>query len=167
MKTILLLSIHGKYASRILQGEKQVELRKVRPRVVENDLVVIYAPSPICALLGAFRVGGVVEAAPADLWKLLGDKVDVSLSEFEAYFGDAQRGFGILVKEVWPLDERLSLRDIRNVWSAFAPPQGYKYLDAIERRRLSKLLTPIAGSKRPGSLPAEIVTGGTETEGTF
>ena len=50
---VLLLSIHHKYTNMIFDGNKRVELRRVRPRHLnEGDLILVYATSPEKALLG-------------------------------------------------------------------------------------------------------------------
>jgi predicted transcriptional regulator len=47
MSNILLLSIRPEYANKIFDRTKTVELRRVRPRLLnEGDRVVVYVSSP-------------------------------------------------------------------------------------------------------------------------
>ncbi|MER3423821.1 MAG: hypothetical protein C4293_11915 [Nitrospiraceae bacterium] len=158
MKTVLLISARERHAARIFAGEKRVELRRVRPRVVEGDLVVVYAPKPISALVGAFQVGGVVEACPSRLWELIGKESGVSLAEFKTYYRGAAHAFGILVEKTWRLEKHLSLPVIRKVWCEFYPPQGYKYLNRSEQQRLSTVLSRGKGSNGAYSLQIKLNT---------
>ena len=67
----LLLSIHPEYAEKIFDGTKRVELRRVRPRLQNGDLVIVYVSSPVKAVCGAFRVDNVVAGTAPDKLKAL------------------------------------------------------------------------------------------------
>ncbi len=54
--TVLLLSMQPEYAKKIFNGEKTVELRRVRPKLIAGDLVLVCASCPQKALLGLFVV---------------------------------------------------------------------------------------------------------------
>ncbi len=128
-KNILLLSIHDEFAKKIFNGTKNVELRRIRPRINHGDLVLVYVPTPIKALLGAFRVDKVVEATPLSLWKEVKNKAGISRKHFDDYFNGASKGFGIFFQETWSLPEPLELANLRNLWPNFHPPQGYRYMN--------------------------------------
>ena len=57
---ILLISIKPKYAEQIFNGEKTVELRRVKTRLTTGDLVLVYVTSPKQALIGYFKVEKVI-----------------------------------------------------------------------------------------------------------
>jgi predicted transcriptional regulator len=124
----LLLSIRPKYAELIFEGKKTVELRKTRPRAESGDLVLVYVSAPVKSLLGAFQVARVIEAHPRQLWRNVSGKCGVGKSEFNDYFGDAQVGFGIVLRAQWKLESPVSLTQLRNRRARFQPPQVYHYL---------------------------------------
>ncbi|NVB42339.1 ASCH domain-containing protein [Pseudenhygromyxa sp. WMMC2535] len=125
---VLLLSIHPRYSELILSGHKTIELRKRRPRLPAGALVLMYASAPVCALVGAFVLGGVLERRPLDLWQEYGSQTGVSRDVFERYYADREKAFGLLVDQVRPLEERVSLGALRKCWKRFHPPQSYRYL---------------------------------------
>ena len=59
---MVLLSIKPKYADKIFNGTKTVELRRICPKVTEGDLILVYVSSPVKALVGEFEVKKIVEA---------------------------------------------------------------------------------------------------------
>lgn len=131
IRNAILLSVHPKYVEKILTGKKRVELRRVRPRVQEGDLVIIYASSPIMAVLGYFVVNHVVTEPPPELWRAVEDSACVSREEFDAYYRGSDLGVAIFFSEARSLKEPLYLRCIRDVWPDFHPPQGYRYLASM------------------------------------
>ncbi|HEY9294972.1 MAG TPA: hypothetical protein VIQ31_01115, partial [Phormidium sp.] len=61
--TILLLSIKPEYAKKIFKDQtKKVELRRVRTRLTEGDIVLVYVSSPEKVFVGSFEVEGVIES---------------------------------------------------------------------------------------------------------
>ncbi len=132
----LLLSIRPEYATKIFDGSKTVELRRVRPRLTSGDLVLVYASAPVKALLGAFEVAKVVEAPPAQLWTQVQEKAGLTHDQFDQYFDGAKQGYGIFLKRKWSLAEPVALDVLRKRQTNFRPPQSYHYLTQGEANRI-------------------------------
>ncbi len=65
MSSNILLSVHPKYADKIFERTKTVELLRVRPKLLEEgDLVLLYVSSPVQALVGAFKVDKIIFLFP-------------------------------------------------------------------------------------------------------
>ena len=146
MKSILVLSIRDHHANSILDGNKTVELRRMRPNIDEGDIVLIYIPKPIMAVVGGFAVKSVVSAKPEALWKQVGRKSGLTKRQFIQYYSGTSVGFGIKIAKVWRLSTSLSLPKLRQWWPNFIPPQGFRYLRSSEIRRAassSRNLFPI------------------------
>ena len=126
----LLLSIRPRYVDKILDGTKRVELRKTRPRIQSGDLVLIYATSPISALVGAFRASSVQVHSTEQLWAQVRQSAGITREEFETYYNGFQIGVGIFFDDVMPLECPVGLDHVRDVWPGFHPPQGYLYVKA-------------------------------------
>jgi predicted transcriptional regulator len=139
-RTALLLSVRPRYAERILEGQKTVELRRVRPRACEDAILLIYVSSPIRALKAMSLVERVTAAEPTELWKRVAHKAGVSRAEFDAYFNDVDMGFAIHLKNVLQLSQPLSLTDLRELWPGFQPPQCYRYFSGNELSVLIDIL---------------------------
>ncbi len=139
----LLLSIRPQYASKIFDGEKRVELRKVRPRhLSQGDKVLVYVSSPTKELQGMFTVDSILEATPEDLWSQVQNTAGITKQEFDDYYSGSTKGFGIFLKIPRTLDNPISLFDLRKLWENFHPPQffhppqSYRYLTNVELNRI-------------------------------
>ncbi len=130
---ILLISIHQKYATMIFNGDKQVELRRVRPRYLnEGDLILVYVTSPQQELVGLLEVEKVVEMPPNKLWKTVQDKAGISYPCFQKYYEKSLIGFAIFLKKPFSFKTPIKLEELRREWSDFRPPQCYHYLKDTE-----------------------------------
>lgn len=122
----LLLSLKPRYADAILSGTKRYELRRVRPRLDPDDLVLLYVTSPRSRIEGVFEVAGVLAAPPPTLWGMVADGAGIERRTFDSYFEGRNMAYAIEVKRVWSLLKPVPLTDLRS--EAIAPPQGYHYL---------------------------------------
>lgn len=150
MKTILVLSIRASHAENILEGRKKVELRRVRPKLENGDIVLIYAPRPIMALVGGFVVTKVIAAQPEKLWRLAGSVSGLTKNQFTHYYSGASMGFGICIEKAWRLEKPVSLAVLKRSWSNFSPPQSFRYLRPNEMRK--------AASSNMNLLPNDVVS---------
>jgi len=128
LRRVLLLSIHPRYTDSILSGTKTVELRRTRPRVQPGDSVLIYASSPVKAIVGGFVVDGLIQAQPAGLWDRVKHLAGVSQAEYDGYFSGVAVGYGIRIAHPWRLPDPVGLEALRARRPSFRPPQSYSYL---------------------------------------
>lgn len=135
----LLLSIRPKYATKIFDGQKKVELRKVRPKLFPGDIVLVYVSSPIKELQGTFVVDRIREATPEELWNEVKNIAGVSKQEFDDYYSESEKSYGIFLRTPQTLVNPISLPDLRKLWKNFHPPQSYRYLSNLE---LNMIPTP-------------------------
>lgn len=138
----LLISVRPRFARGIMSGEKQVELRRVRPDLSEGDEVILYETSPTCAVVAKGKVAELLEASPARLWLLVGKDSGVARHEFMAYFEGRSRAYGIRLTAVEALESPVGLQKLRRLAPGFAPPQSYHYLRA-ERQRDCRLVSSL------------------------
>ncbi len=125
---MVLLSIKPKYADKIFNGTKTVELRRICPKVTEGDIILVYVSSPVKALVGEFEVKKIVEAPLRVLWKKVQNYAGINRNEFNLYYTGANVGYGIFLKKAWRLAEPLHLESLKKEWPNFHPPQIYRYL---------------------------------------
>ena len=154
MKTVLVLSIREPHAHNILRGTKTVELRRMRPRVQKGDIVLIYAPRPIMALVGGFIVKHVIVAQPENLWRLVGNVSGITRRQFVQYYSGASEGFGICIDRAWRLRTPVPLVTLKRSWIHFSPPQCFRYLRPDEVR--------MAKSPSLDLFPFEMLDGGNQ-----
>lgn len=138
----LWLSVRPPFAQLIINGTKKVELRRVRPRVTQGALVILYASSPICSILGMFILDRVEQDDPDSVWERNHRLCGIKLEDYDAYFRDAAYAVGLHIGTTWMLEESISLASIRCIWPGFSPPQSFRYLHWQQRRDSISLALP-------------------------
>lgn len=134
LRDVLLLSIRPEHAQNIFAGTKTVELRRIRPRVSNGSQVLIYVSSPVKALAGGFQIAEVIEGKPERLWDKVKKYAAVTREQFDSYFTGAAMGYGMMIANVWALDQTVPLEHLRKRLPGFQPPQSYRYLKDTEIR---------------------------------
>lgn len=132
----IFLSIRPRFAELILSGAKSVELRRVRPKVIEGDLVLLYASSPVRELIGVCTVSRVEVAPTPELWKKHGQKSGLQRAEFNSYFEGAAQSVAISVQGARRVIKPRTLDELRERLPGFAPPQSFSYVSQDDLRRL-------------------------------
>lgn len=132
---VALLPIQPRYANAILRGEKRVEFRRRRfGRDVEY--VVVYASSPVCGIVGSFRISAIAEGSPGDIWETFKDVGAIGREDYFRYYAGAERAFAIGIERVCVLDKPLPLEQLSSTLRA---PQSYAYLTREHVDRLNEL----------------------------
>ena len=129
MSNILLLSIRPEYANKIFDRTKTVELRRVRPRLLnEGDRVVVYVSSPQQAVVGSFKVDNIVEKPVTELWEEVEKLAGISHEDFYDYYYGVRLGVGIFLKVIHRFSQPVELHRLRNKLPNLKPPQSFRYL---------------------------------------
>jgi predicted transcriptional regulator len=164
----VLVSIRPYYVSKILDGEKTVELRRRFPRaMIAGATALIYSSSPVSAVVGYARIKQVVRLPVSKIWKQHGADACVSKEEFKAYFAGVKFGFAIFFEDVHALKRCVKANDLQTQFG-IVPPQSYRYVtdeclaslsddrfQASNRHtRLNRARRPSARSGVPGRLSA-------------
>lgn len=127
---VLLLSIKPQFVQKILDGQKTVELRKVKPQLQIGDFILIYESSPTKSLIGWFEVQEIICDEVKTLWKKVKKDAGVTKKEFDTYYEKSIRGVAIRIKDKHRTN--LSLDKVRQKWATFRPPQSFHYLKEEE-----------------------------------
>src|SRR5437764_960418 len=94
---VTLLSVLPRFADAMLAGSKTVEVRRRRVRIVEGSLCLLYASSPVRALVGAARVE-LTEIGTADtLWSRWGEACGLSRLEYDLYLNGCELPCAIVI----------------------------------------------------------------------
>ena len=129
MSNVLLLSIRPEYANKIFDRTKTVELRRVRPRLLnEEDRVVVYVSSPQQAVVGSFKVDNIVEKPVTELWEEVEKLAGISHEDFYDYYYGVRLGVGIFLKDIHRFSQPVELHRLRNKLPNLKPPQSFRYL---------------------------------------
>jgi predicted transcriptional regulator len=126
----ILVSVRPGYASKILDGQKTVELRRRFPELGPAGTVAfIYSSSPVRAVVGYVRIRHVLKLPISQIWREYGVAACVSKDELYAYFVGLKYGFAILIDSARPLEKQVTAT-VLEAQFGIVPPQSYRYVNA-------------------------------------
>jgi predicted transcriptional regulator len=134
------MSIHPEFASRIVGGEKLVEFRR-RSAARDVSHILVYATSPVRAVIAVAEVERVERGSPTALWEGFGSVGGVERSVFRRYFAGLTEGIAYVLGRIWSCTAPLALGQLGLPRSA---PQTFQYvtadtLEAVLRRSVLAL----------------------------
>ena len=142
---LLLVSIKPQFAESIFRGEKTIELRKSAPtRAGKDSYMLIYVTAPVKKVWGICRIKSIIKETPIQLWEKHGQKTGITKSEFNDYYKENKKAFGIEITDVKNfLENSIDLENLRNYFPGFSPPQTYGYLNTelIDNSPLKELIS--------------------------
>lgn len=128
-KRNLLVSIRPEYASKILDGQKTVELRRRFPEArAIGATILIYSSSPVQAIVGYATIKDVLRLPVKSIWQEHAVAACISKADFDAYFAGLTEGYAILLTDVKPLSNQLKANDLQEEFG-FVAPQSFRYVD--------------------------------------
>lgn len=136
---MVVLSLKPRFAEAILAGAKTVELRRTVPKIVVPTRALLYAATPVRALLGTCIVTGVASADLAVLWQEHGSRTGLAYHEFQQYFEGVDAGAALMLAQPRPFSREIPLKDLRAKPRGFRPPQSFAYVDAATGKRLLQM----------------------------
>ncbi|MDD5773108.1 MAG: ASCH domain-containing protein [bacterium] len=120
----VLLSIKPEYASKIFEGTKKFEFRKIIFKNPNIKTVVVYASSPVQQVIGEFEIEDIISLTPDMLWKKTKKYSGISEDFFFEYFTDRNVAHAIKIGDNKKYVKPLCIRQDFNA----SPPQSYMYL---------------------------------------
>lgn len=123
----LLLSVRPRFAEAILSGQKTVEVRRRRVAAREGSPVVLYASSPVMAVVGTAQLERSETLSLQDAWSSHGHAMGINRCEFDDYLAGTDTACLLFLAKALPLGAPLPLNDLRSS-RAFHPPQSYRYV---------------------------------------
>ena len=136
---MVVLSLKPRFAEAILAGVKTVELRRTEPKIVVPTRALLYAATPVRALLGTCIITRVQSADLAVLWREHGSRSDLRYHEFQEYFDGVDAGTALTLTQPRTFSRRVPLQDLRAKPRGFRPPQSFAYVDTKTGDRLIRM----------------------------
>ena len=136
---MIVLSLKPRFAQAILAGVKTVELRRTVPKIVIPTRALLYAASPVRALLGTCVITSVRSADLAALWHDYGSRSELSFHEFQQYFEGVDTGTALTLSDPQALSRPIPLQDLRAKPRGFRPPQSFAYVDTKTGNQLIRM----------------------------
>lgn len=136
---MVVLSLKPRFAEAILTGVKTVELRRTEPKIVVPTRALLYAASPVRALLGTCVITSVRSTDLTALWREHGSDAALSYEEFLRYFEGVGAGTALTLTEPRWFARSVPLQDMRAKPKSFRPPQSFAYVDTKTGDRLIRM----------------------------
>ena len=115
----ILLSIKPNWADLILEGKKTVELRKQWTKANDVERIYLYASAPLQKIVGWIELQQAVCEDVADLKRDSEEGSCVSSEDFDAYFKDKEKGWGLFISRAQKMNP-LSIKAVDE-----RPPQNW------------------------------------------
>ena len=135
----LLLSLKPRYADRIFEGLKKVELRRRIASDIKDRDIFVYVSSPVMELRGGFRAGDFWRGTPKEIWNKVSKLAQVNKQDFDTYFEGQDIAYAFEIKEVWETQNPVNLNALRNQFPNFVVPQSWRYLRKEEHKFFLKM----------------------------
>lgn len=140
----VVLSIRPQYSTRIMSGEKTVELRRRFPASApKGTIAYIYSTSPERAMVGVAEIAGVRKLGVEEIWRRYADVAFIDRPDFDNYFEGLDQGFALEFINVRPFENPLTLSELRERFG-FEPPQSFLYAKQDLRRALKDEYTVVS-----------------------
>lgn len=120
----MLLSIQPQYAKVILEGKKQYEFRKNKPKRTV-DRIVFYASSPQKEVVGEATIDEIIEGRPEDIWDIAKTAAGITKDFFFSYYAGKKTAIAYKLKDVVIYKTPKALLD----YGIYHAPQSFVYLD--------------------------------------
>lgn len=120
----MLLSIKPIYAKVILEGKKQYEFRKSKPKE-GIDRIVFYASSPQKQIVGEAAIDEILEGTPQEIWEIAKTAAGITKEFFFSYYSGKKRAVAFKLKDVIIYHPPKTLED----YGINHAPQSFIYLD--------------------------------------
>lgn len=121
----IILSIKEPYVKKIFDGTKTVEYRKSCPQRKDVTHVLIYETVPIRRVVGEFRLQGILQGTPQEIWNQTASVGGIEKDKYDDYFKGRNKAYALQIVEVkkYQFPKELSYYNLKQ------PPQGFYYLE--------------------------------------
>lgn len=106
-----LMSIKPEYASKILDGTKKFEYRKVKFRK-DVKAIIIYVTYPIQKIVGEVELIKIHEGTPRDIWLKTSSMGGIDRTKYFEYFHNKEKAYAYELGEVKIYENSKNLTDI-------------------------------------------------------
>ena len=120
----MLLSIKPKYAKAILEGKKQYEFRKNKPRDGVTR-IIFYASSHQKQVVGEAIIDEILEGTPKEIWEITKTAAGITKELYFSYYARKDKAIAYKLKDVVVYDTPKELSD----FGISRAPQSFVYLD--------------------------------------
>lgn len=107
----IVIAIRPEYVTKILDGSKTFEYRRVLP-TKKLSFMLIYETSPVSKVVAASEVVEILSLSLPDLWAATSGRGGIEKPAFDDYFRGKDSGFAIRIRRVYHFDDPLTIADV-------------------------------------------------------
>lgn len=122
----VLLSIKPEFATKIFDGLKKYEYRRIIFKNKNVNTVIVYASNPTRLIIGEFEIEDILHEELPVLWAKTKSHAGISKRRFFEYFTNKSKGYAIKVKAAKAYNTPLPLNSLL----VSTPPQSFMYLSS-------------------------------------
>ena len=131
---MVVLSLKPRFAEAILAGAKTVELRRTEPKIVVPTQALLYAASPVRALVGTCIITSVQPLDLVTLWQEHGSGSGLLHHEFQEYFEGVDAGTALTLTQPRAFGRQIPLQDLRGEAQGLPPAPELRLRRHRDRR---------------------------------
>jgi predicted transcriptional regulator len=131
----VVLSIRPNYSTKIMQGIKTVEVRRISGVSTSRRRRLHLFNVAVQAKVGSAEIAEVIKLPVVDIWKKFNKMAQIERSSFNEYFTGVKQGFALQFANVRPFSRSIKLAELRTRF-AFEPPQSFLYATPLLRTAL-------------------------------
>ena len=120
----MLLSIKPEFAQVILEGKKQYEFRKSRPKKA-IDRIVFYASAPQKQVVGEASIESILEGTPTEIWEIAKTAAGITNNFYFTYNAGKTKAIAYKLKDIVVYETPKMLSD----YGVSKAPQSFLYLE--------------------------------------
>lgn len=129
MSKLILVSIKPEFVDKIFDGSKKIELRKVSPKSKPGDLMIVYSTSPEMAIVGICTIEKIIKSTPEEIWNNHSAILGIDEQRYFQYYAESTKAVGIVIQNAKRFKSKIPLKNIKEHFPKFAPPQTFKYFN--------------------------------------
>ena len=135
MPRAVMLALKPRFAQAILDGTKDVEVRRQPVSVARGSLVLLYPSSPVRPAVGWATVKEVLTGDLGLLWSTHGSRTCLDHSEYTDYYRGATTAHALVLESARRLKRPVTLDELRTTHRTEAP-QSWRFLPESLRPEL-------------------------------
>jgi predicted transcriptional regulator len=122
----ILMSVQPKYAKKILDGEKAVEIRRKFSIKWKGSKVNLYSSSPTKALVGEAIIDNIIVDKPQSIWENYNSNIGCTKDEFDKYTNSLKEIYAIFLNNIRIYKVNVPLTQVSHLLNKdLKPPQSY------------------------------------------
>jgi predicted transcriptional regulator len=125
----IVMSIHPKHLLKILNGEKNIELRRLFSNKLVGTTIFLYATSPVKKVVGEANVSLVIEESPKFIWNNYNTQLGCTYEDLKKYSLGKKKINAIVLDNIVRYHQPISWDVFTTAFGApMKPPQNYSFL---------------------------------------